>query len=203
MFGRIVGKLIRHGVQTVVHSPRLVGVVGEKRVQWELSRLPYEYRVLSDLLLPRSNGQTSQIDHVVVSQYGVFMVEVKNYHGSVTGRGNEKYWLHQVGSEQHRFYNPIWQNHGHIRALQEIIGDEEPSIYVNLVVFGNGAQLDVRSREWVGHVDELLSVIERYQTVRLSEDQVEQIVERLKQENVWDGREGHEHVRRIKRYEET
>ena len=62
MLGKLVGKLIRHGVQTVVHSPRVVGAVGEKRVEWELARLPYEYRVLSDLLLPRVNGQTSQID---------------------------------------------------------------------------------------------------------------------------------------------
>lgn len=96
------------------------------------------------------------------------MVEVKNYHGSVTGRGNEKYWLHQAGREQHRFYNPIWKNHGHIRTLQELVGDDEPSVYVNLVVFGNGAQLNVQAQEWVGHVDELLNAIGRYQTVRLA-----------------------------------
>lgn len=203
MFGRIIGKLIRDGVQTVVHSRQVVGAVGEKHVQWELSRLPYEYRVLSDLLLPRSNGQTSQIDHVVVSQYGVFMVEIKNYHGSVTGRGNDKHWLHQVGLERHTFYNPIWQNQGHIRTLRNLIGDDEPSLYVNLVVFGNGARLSVQSTEWVGHVDELRDVVESYQTMRLSEDQVKQIVERLKQENVWEGRERHEHVLRIKRYEEN
>ncbi|MCF8568231.1 NERD domain-containing protein [Alicyclobacillus tolerans] len=200
MFGSIVGKLIHHGVQTVVHYPRVVGAVGERRVEWELSRLPSEYVVLHDLLLPRRNGETSQIDHVVVSPYGIFVVESKNYHGMVYGRGNEKYWVHESGAERHQMYNPIWQNHGHIEVLRDWLGDEEPSVYVNLVVFGNGARLDIQAREKVWYVNELLDAIESYRHVRMGQDEVTQIVERLNELRRTGFGERARHRRRVKEH---
>ena len=179
MFGSIVVKLIRHEIQTVVHHPQVVGAVGERRVEWELSRLPVEYVVFHNLLLPRQNGETSQIDHVVVSRYGIFVVESKHYHGMVYGRGNEKYWVHESGAERHQMYNPIWQNHGHIQVLRDLLGDEQPSVYVNLVVFGNGARLNVQERERVWYMNELRDAIESYRTVRMEEGTVSEIVEHL------------------------
>ena len=179
MLGSIVGKLLHHGVQTVVHHPRAVGAIGEQRVQWELSRLSPEYKLFHDLLLPRKNRETSQIDHVVVSRTGIFVVESKNYHGMVSGRGDEKYWLHQAGTERHPFYNPIWQNHGHIQVLRDLLGDEQPSVYVNLVVFGNGARLNVQARERVWYMNELRDAIESYRTVRMEKGAVNEIVKHL------------------------
>lgn len=39
-----------------------------------------EYIVLHDLLLPYKDG-TTQIDHVIISPYGIFVIETKNYTG--------------------------------------------------------------------------------------------------------------------------
>ena len=38
-----------------------------------------EYKVLNDVMVRTQNGKTSQIDHIVVSAYGIFVIETKNY----------------------------------------------------------------------------------------------------------------------------
>ncbi|MBD5397199.1 NERD domain-containing protein [bacterium] len=48
------------------------GIAGEKAVSEILSRLPqYEYRVFNNVLLNNPLGGTTQIDHIVVSRFGV------------------------------------------------------------------------------------------------------------------------------------
>ena len=60
-----------------VFTPTIKGWFGEKKVAGYLSRLPEECTVLNDVILPTETG-TTQIDHIVVSPYGVFVIETKN-----------------------------------------------------------------------------------------------------------------------------
>ena len=54
------------------------GRIGEHRVAHILDRLPKDrYRVINNLLLRTSSGNTTQIDHVVISEYGIFVIETK------------------------------------------------------------------------------------------------------------------------------
>ena len=62
------------------NSARQKGKRGERRVLAKLSQLPDEYTILNDLVFRTENG-TTQIDHVVVSKYGIFTIETKNYRG--------------------------------------------------------------------------------------------------------------------------
>lgn len=58
------------------------GKLGEAKVSHIVGRLPKEdYVVLDDLMLTNKYGSTTQIDHVVVSRYGIFVIETKNYKG--------------------------------------------------------------------------------------------------------------------------
>ena len=61
-------------------SPDNVGKAGERRVARKLDWLPKEYTILNDIMLRTQYG-TTQIDHVVVSPYGIFVIETKNYKG--------------------------------------------------------------------------------------------------------------------------
>ena len=71
----------------ITRNPQWIGGAAEKRVQRILSGLPQnEYITINDVLIRRPNGNTTQIDHVVVSPYGVFVMETKNYHGYVHGQ---------------------------------------------------------------------------------------------------------------------
>jgi hypothetical protein len=43
------------------------------------------YRSLNNVTLKTDNG-TTQIDHVIVSRFGIFVIEAKNYQGWIFGR---------------------------------------------------------------------------------------------------------------------
>ena len=74
-------------------QPRIKGYLGEKSVATILSLLPSDkYKIINDLLI-EVDGRTIQIDHLVVSIYGIFVIETKNYKGRITGSDNSDYWL--------------------------------------------------------------------------------------------------------------
>ena len=78
--------------------------------------LPAEYVVLSNVTLPTPGG-TTQIDHVVVSQYGIHVIESKNIKGSIYGTPDQERWTVFLGKRKYQLYNPLLQNRAHIKAL--------------------------------------------------------------------------------------
>ncbi|MBR2250389.1 MAG: NERD domain-containing protein [Prevotella sp.] len=76
------------------------GDYGELRVSRILSQLPDGYHVFNDVYL-EIKGRSSQIDHVVVSQYGVFIIETKNYSGAVYGSENAENWTQYLNGERY------------------------------------------------------------------------------------------------------
>jgi hypothetical protein len=95
------------------------GCFGERLVSKSLSSLdPETYQTFHDLYFPRPDGQgTTQLDHVVVSPFGIFVVETKNYRGWIFGSEKQRQWTQQIYKRKERFQNPLHQNHLHIRAL--------------------------------------------------------------------------------------
>jgi|GEM_PF-1563980 len=116
------------------HGP-LKGWIGEAATRWlVLDRLdPKEYRVFHDLYVPRSDGcGTSQIDHVVVSRFGVFVIETKNLGGWVFGREKDAEWTQTFPRKMNRIPNPLIQNRGHVKALREFL-DLDGSAFIPVV----------------------------------------------------------------------
>ena len=104
-------------------SARQKGKRGEKRVYNILSKcLPDGFIVLNDIYLPLSDGTTTQIDHIVVSQYGVFVVGTKNYSGWIFANARDDEWTQVIYRRKSRFQNPLRQNYRHICALAECLG---------------------------------------------------------------------------------
>jgi restriction system protein len=106
------------------------GWFGEKLViEAGLKKLdPSLYGHYNDLYLPRPDGQgTTQIDHVVVSPFGIFVIETKNYKGWIFGSEKQRQWTQQIYRAKHRFQNPLHQNYLHIRALAQFLGVSEKS----------------------------------------------------------------------------
>jgi len=66
-------------------TPRFHGIIGERLVTSVLSALDSKkYLIINDLMV-ENEGKTSQIDHVVISNYGIFVIETKNYNGWILG----------------------------------------------------------------------------------------------------------------------
>ena len=98
--------------------PTIKGWFGEKTIALFLSRLPKsEYTVLGDIMLSTETG-TTQIDHIVVSLYGIFIIETKNYKGWIFGNEQSTQWIQNLYGKKHCFMNPIRQNFAHVKAVE-------------------------------------------------------------------------------------
>ncbi|MCI8387454.1 MAG: NERD domain-containing protein [Clostridiales bacterium] len=129
---------------------REIGADGERLVSEILASLPAgRYVSLADIMLPRG-ARTSQIDHIVLSNHGIFVLEVKNYGGAVYGHENAEKWVqyrygeHRSG-DRREFYSPLAQNEAHIAALMELL--ELPrSCFISAAVFTPRTKLYVRRK---------------------------------------------------------
>lgn len=117
------------------------GQDGEEEIANILRHLPGKFLLYNNLYIPTGFEKWTEIDLVVVHEKGVFVIESKNYSGSISGEMRDQFWLKSMSSTYaQRFYNPIKQNEGHIRALKKVIG--ELPIY-SIIVFGQEAELHV------------------------------------------------------------
>ncbi|KAB7665878.1 NERD domain-containing protein [Bacillus sp. B1-b2] len=124
--------------------PKVKGAIGEKKVNGILSNLPSDtYRIWNDLYVPNKKKGTSQIDHVVLTNNGLFVIETKNYQGWIFGHEQSQYWTQSIYKRKERFHNPIWQNYGHIRALKELLQEDLPNEFpiYSIIVFSDKATL--------------------------------------------------------------
>lgn len=110
----------------VWNLPANKGKRGEKRVARTLQSIAEKYGgyVVNDVIIPSSNGGTSQIDHILFCKLGVVVVETKNHAGRLYGSANQQYWTQVLayGNTKNKLYNPLLQNKTHIYNLKQIIG---------------------------------------------------------------------------------
>lgn len=90
--------------------------------------------------------KSTQIDHLIVSPYGIFVIETKNHKGWVFGDINSKVWTQVLsgeanwraygGHDHYTFYNPVKQNMGHLQELSKQL--KIPMNYMaGMIVFTN------------------------------------------------------------------
>lgn len=172
------------------------GDVGEYAVARRLRSLPKDrYFVINDLMIEKSNGHTSQIDHVVVSPYGVFVIETKNISGFIYGSEYSKEWTrHWRGYKRGGYYgyddmpfdNPVLQNGAHVKALFEQLRHFHAK-FIPIIAFSPQATLkvDVRNVDVV-YWSQITSVIKRYNEEVMSTEQTREIYESLLAINIAD-----------------
>lgn len=157
-------------------SPKVIGHIGERRVYTILTRLPDEYYLYNNVLLKTKNGRTMQIDHIVVSPYGIFVIETKNYQGIIIGNGNSDEWRQNIWGNEYSLYNPEMQNLSHISALKQILPYKAGCNIHSIVVFMDKARLNLRNiKERVIYSHELLGEIESYKAVIFTNEEVNEI----------------------------
>ncbi len=120
----------------IAKSPWFKGIVGEAIVNASTRMLlnKEEYTMIKDVTLLLDDGSTTQIDHIIVSRYGIFVVETKNMKGWIFGNERQKKWTQKIYKQTHPFQNPLHQNYKHTKAIQELLDLEESEVF-SLVVF--------------------------------------------------------------------
>jgi len=154
------------------------GQIGE----WVFDTLAKEYlddsyKIMSDVVLKFDNG-TTQIDQIIVSLYGIIVVEVKTYKGWIYGSNGR--WTQKLYRRQYRFQNPLKQNCKHINALQHLLKLPD-EMFRSLIVFSGEAKFrTVMPENIVRGGMEYLNYIKKLKTVIFDGYAVEEIVKMIK-----------------------
>ena len=127
-----------------VYYKRFIGMAGEFWVNRELKKLSDEYLVINDIMIKTKYGSTHQIDHIVISKYGIFVIETKQYNGYIKGNDYDKRWLIKNGKKKIYVNNPLHQNYGHVKSLEEILNLPEEK-FISLVCIPSRATVSVKS----------------------------------------------------------
>lgn len=177
-------------------QPRIKGYLGEKSVATILSLLPSDkYKIINDLLI-EVDGRTIQIDHLVVSIYGIFVIETKNYKGRITGSDNSDYWTKNMFGNKYTFYNPIRQNKSHVLALSKQLGFSLNK-FIPIIVFSNGAELKVNTTHNVIYTTQINRVIKEYSEIKFSETDIQKLYDKISLLNIVSPEVRKQHVLEI------
>jgi hypothetical protein len=116
---------------TAGHMVRIVTArIGALRIRRALAARSPD--VLHDFILPGAYGGLTKIDHAILTAGGILCIQTKHYNGVVFGGENEAQWTNVDGTLRRRFLNPLIQNQGRTRALQNVVPDVPVA---NVVVF--------------------------------------------------------------------
>ena len=134
----------------ISRAPAPTANAGELLIRSVLTRHYRDWPLLNDVLLP-SGGGTAQIDHILISPGGVFVIETKDMSGWIFASPGQRWWTQTymadrwsrmvgIKSKRFTFYNPLLQNEGHARALVKL-GIADPREIRPVAVFVGDAEL--------------------------------------------------------------
>lgn len=153
---------------------------GEAVVRRELTaRFPSPtYHLLNNVTLPVEDG-TTQIDHILVSRYGVFVLETKHYKGWLYANAAAPQWTQVLFKKHYKFQNPIHQNRKHVAAVTRLLDFLPNESIHSVVVFTGDAVFKTPRPIGVFPLRELLDHLGNFKTEMLSENRVQFCVGRL------------------------
>ena len=195
-------------------AAKIKGKMGEAKVHKVLATLSDDYRLLDDVVLVTNRG-TTQIDHVVVSRYGVFVIETKNYRGDIYGDDKRKEWTQIIPTDvtyhtgktytyihKSKFYNPVKQTLLHLYEIKNNLSDIPNLKLIPIVVFVGDANLaHVESNTHVVYESDLITTIRSYRMDVLSDEDADLIYKRLSLRNVRTSVDDKQHIKNIRKSE--
>lgn len=174
---------------------KIRGFMGEFWVKTELNKLPKDkYTVLNNIML-KINTSTHQIDHIVISKFGIFVIEMKNYYGLITGDKYKDKWIQYLGKKKYYFNNPIHQNYGHIKALEEVLHLKEDK-FISVICISNQAKVKINDKNVV-QLDDINEFIKSHEK-EIVQANLNELENLLKSNNITDRTIKKQHVKNIK-----
>lgn len=158
---------------------KLKGYIGEFKVKRVLNRLDEDYVVLKNITIDTDYG-SNQIDFIVVSLYGIFVVEVKNYTGTVVERTGAYWDKYDRAGKKYSVYSPLNQNNSHINVIKYNLGGyRDLKYYKSVIVYNKGVTLKNRIYSNVIFIKDLKKYIESFEEELLDQHDIKKIVEKL------------------------
>jgi len=158
------------------NSSEFKGFEGEQTVIAMLYRFldREKYYFFNDLILPVNEG-TTQIDHLIVSEYGIFIVETKNMKGSIYGNPYQKNWTQWLADGKHPFQNPFRQNYKHKMCIEKLL-KIETDVYFDVIVFMKCAKFPKGQPDNVFYPNEFIQFVKSQTKTVLSGNEMDTIL---------------------------
>ncbi len=203
MFSSVIFILIPVAILIgILKSPWFKGLTGEfiVNVLAKLMLDKNDYHIIKNVTLPIENG-TTQIDHIIVSVYGVFVVETKNIKGWIFGGAQDKMWTQKIFRSSEKFQNPLHQNYKHVKTLQQLLNLKDDQIH-SMIVFVGDSKFKTPMPENVTHGVGYISYIKSKTRRVLSSAEVTEIIGKIETGRLSPSYKTHqehvEHVQKIK-----
>ncbi len=174
---------------------------GEAQVSQELCSHfgPPHYHLMNHVTL-RVGDETTQIDHVLLSRFGVFVIETKAFNGWIFGTAADPVWTHVYFRRKFRVQNPLFQNYRHVRAVQSLLDFLPAEAVKSVVVFSGSAEFKTGIPTGVLALDEVASYIRNQTQEVMSLNRLQFCVGRLETARLAISRETDvEHVQNLAR----
>ena len=174
------------------------GVFGEFLVNSILSSLPNgSYHLIKNVTLPTDDG-TTQIDHILVSRFGVFVIETKNMKGWIFGSARQKQWTQQIFKHSSKFQNPIHQNYKHLKTLENCL-DIPVNCLFSVIAFIGDSTFKTPMPDNVTDAKGCIKYIKSKSEYLLSADQVRAAIEAIENGKLKPGfKTNRKHVAHVK-----
>lgn len=184
-----------------------LGLYGEYLTFKKLSRVNGYKRILVNTYIPKSNGETTELDVIMIHEAGIFVIESKNYSGWIFGDEKNQYWTQSLkGGQKNKFFNPVLQNQSHIRHLSEFLQNHDVKNYFSVIVFSNRCELKkVKLNPEIAKVlkrpnlNNYVTKKIRFAGSELTREKVNEIYEHLKPYSNVSSKIKMEHINRIKK----
>ena len=131
--------------------------IGEFRIRAALARRSRD--VLHDFIIPGAYGGLAKIDHAILTAGGILCIQTRHCNGIVFGDEDEAQLTNVDGVHRRRFLNPLIQNEGRTRALQQVVPDVPVD---NLVIFTGSVEFTSAPPKNVIHVSRLDSYVAKH-----------------------------------------
>lgn len=136
------------------------------------------YHLMNNVTLRVQDG-TTQVDHILVSKFGVFVIETKDYKGWIFANPNHTTWTQVIFSSKFKFQNPIYQNYKHVRAVQALLDFIPAKAVVSIVVFTGEVEFKTPTPDGVFTLNNLNEYLCSQKAELLSENRIQFCVGRL------------------------
>jgi len=185
---------------TISRTPWFKGVLGEFIVNLSIHIFlsKNHYHLLKNITLPTPEG-TTQIDHIIISIYGIFVIETKNMHGWIFGTEHQAMWTQKIYKYTHKFQNPLHQNYKHIKTLQQLLELNDNQLH-SLIVFVGDNQFKTKMPKQITYGKESINYIKSKTTPVLTKKQVQQIITKIENNKFKNSYKTHkQHIQHVEK----
>jgi len=119
---------------------------------------PPNYHLMNHVTL-KFGDSTTQVDHILVSRFGVFVIETKDYSGWLFASSKQAKWTQVLFQKKFRFQNPVLQNALHVRAVEDVLDILPAGAVKSVVVFAGDAEFKTPVPQGVFSVSGLIEYL--------------------------------------------